>query len=188
LWAAIVSDGASDVSDRSAGLTVRPTVVLVGVSVCDRSLKLDARSRHRTQRTRANSICASATRRARSSFSGFELPLTSSRASASTFSKTVASSSTGTFNPWRSALRADLARPKRDFGPVLARELARLALLFRSLVKPPFSLRSELPRTPRHGLQCFVEAGYQASTIVGRSHAMPYCVGSQRSRSSSSPS
>ena len=36
------------------------------------------------------------------------------------------------FRPWRNAFLADLARPRADLGPVLARALARLVAALRS--------------------------------------------------------
>src|SRR5262249_60869042 len=60
---------------------------------------------------------------------------------------------TGRLSAWRSAFLAARLRPPVVRGPVLARALARLALIFRSLVKPRFFLRlaaaRALTRRPR---------------------------------------
>ena len=46
------------------------------------------------------------------------------------------SEETDTLKPWRSAFRAVRARPCAVFGPVLARALARFALILRALDTP----------------------------------------------------
>jgi hypothetical protein len=52
-----------------------------------------------------------------------------------TSSHRAGSAQTGRLSPWRSAFRADRARPWEICGPVLAGALARLAFLLRSVVK-----------------------------------------------------
>src|SRR4029077_11972989 len=52
----------------------------------------------------------------------------------STSAESAGSDRTGMRRPWRRALRAAVARPAAVFGPVLRRELARLARSLRGLI------------------------------------------------------
>src|SRR6516164_5502629 len=63
-----------------------------------------------------------------------------SRASASTSSDKARAEWIDKLKPWRSAFLAARARARAVFGPVLAREFARFALILRSLVMPRFLL------------------------------------------------
>ena len=57
------------------------------------------------------------------------------------------SESTGRLSAWRSEFRAERALPCLVFGPVLARALARFALILRMLVTPHFFLWLESSRS-----------------------------------------
>src|SRR5277367_6321581 len=84
-------------------------------------------SRDRARRTRNRSICASATRRARSSRDEFAPSPAIIRATRSTSSATLGSTVTGMASPCRNAFREAADLPASVFGPVLRRAFARLA-------------------------------------------------------------
>src|SRR5262249_28839075 len=97
---------------------------------------------------------------------------------------------TGTLRAWRSAFLGARARPRVVCGPVLARALARLALILRSLVKPRFFLRlaaaRALTRRPQsrrsRSLARAVAAFRRRPHDARRSRAERRCGGSRRWR------
>src|SRR6516164_3653255 len=107
---------------------------------------------------------------------------TISRASASTSSDKNGSEETGKLNAWRSAFRVACERPRAVFGPVLARALARLALILRSLVTwrsllPPASSRPL--RTRPQLLAPAAAALHRAPRDADRFHGAWHCGESQ---------
>src|SRR5262249_46193634 len=112
-------------------------------------------------------------RRPSSCISGLESVPIISRASAATSSDQNGSEETSRFNPWRSAFRAAWKRPRAVFGPVLAREFARLAVILRSLL----TRRSLLPPAPSRPVRTHLQllalaaaAPHSARHDADRSH------------------
>src|SRR6516162_5725613 len=106
------------------------------------------------------------------------------RVSFSTSADKAGSKETDRLKAWRSALRAACERPCVVFGPVLARALARLALILRSLVTrrslfPPAS--SQSLRTRLQLLAPAAAAPHSARHDADRSHGAWRCDGSRRS-------
>src|SRR6516164_3080708 len=123
-------------------------------------------------------------RRANCCFSTLASVPTISRASASTSSDKNGSEETGKLNAWRSAFRVACERPRAVFGPVLARALARLALILRSLVTRRSLLPPASSRPLRTRLQLLAPAAaapHSARHDADRSHGAWRRGGSRRS-------
>jgi hypothetical protein len=103
----------------------------------------------RTRRMRRTSTCASAMRSAAARRGSLASSPAIRPASSAASAASEESASTGTFSPWRSALRATAALPARVRGPVLRAALARLAARIFSLahvrVGEPAFIRCGMP-------------------------------------------